>query len=179
MQFFLRSSNDLALMLSLYIMNNETNPPCVKVAMFGWYNNSMYKLKENLRRFIYRVQHEYFSMSNVVEIIALIICLWFAFGTINAMSRNWQLKQKLQERKIEQARLEIEVEKLKLEQQYYETEEYHELLARSKGNKMADGETMVILPRNSEEAINKHNESNVATVVEKSNFEQWLDFLFR
>ena len=139
----------------------------------------MYKLKGSLRKFIYRTQHEFFSMGNIIEIIALVICLWFAFGTINAMSRNWQLKQKLQERKVEQARLQSEVEKLKLEQQYYQTEEYRELLARSKGNKMAEGETMVVLPRNSQDAIEKHLEDKTFTANEKSNFEKWLDLLFR
>ena len=121
----------------------------------------MQKLKAGIRKLAYRVQHNFLSLNNIVEVIALVICLWFAFGTINAMSRNWQLKQKLQERKIEQARLEIE------------------LLARSKGGKMAEGETMVVLPRNSEEAINKHNDDDVAIVIRKSNFEQWMDLLFR
>ena len=153
-------SNDLLLMLLLY-------------------NKYMQKLKAGIRKLAYRVQHNFLSLNNIVEVIALVICLWFAFGTINAMSRNWQLKQKLQDRKIEQARLEIEVEKLKLEQQYYNTEEYRELLARSKGGKMAEGETMVVLPRNSEEAINKHNDDDVAIVTRKSNFEQWMDLLFR
>jgi len=75
--------------------------------------------------------------------------------------------------------LELEVAKLELEQQYYKTEEYRELLARSKGGKMAEGETMVILPKNSEEAIMKHRDELSLTVKEKSNFEKWLDFLFR
>ena len=139
----------------------------------------MQNFRGKIRKLVYRAKHDFFSLSSIVEIIALVICLWFAFGTINAMSRNWQLKQKLQERKIEQARLEIEVEKLKLEQQYYQTEEYRELLARSKGGRMAEGETMVVLPRNSEEARMKHYESSVTTVQEKSNFEKWLDLLFR
>jgi cell division protein FtsL len=139
----------------------------------------MHKLKASVRKLAYRFQHNFLSLGSIVEVIALIICLWFAFGTINAMSRNWQLKQKLQERKIEQARLEIEVEKLKLEQQYYQTEEYRELLARSKGGRMAEGETMVVLPRNSEEARMKHYEGSATAVQEKSNFEKWLDLLFR
>jgi cell division protein FtsL len=139
----------------------------------------MQNFRGKIRKLAYRAKRDFFSLGSIVEIIALVICLWFAFGTINAMSRNWQLKQKLQERKIEQARLEIEVEKLKLEQQYYQTEEYRELLARSKGGRMAEGETMVVLPRNSEEARMKHYESSVTTVQEKSNFEKWLDLLFR
>lgn len=143
------------------------------------YNSNMHKLKAGIRKLAYRVQHNLLSLNNIVEVIALVICLWFAFGTINAMSRNWSLKQKLQERKVELARLQVEVEKLQLEQQYFNTEEYRELLARSKGNKMAEGETLVILPRNTEDAINRHNDDNVVVTKRKSNFEQWLDLLFR
>ena len=139
----------------------------------------MQNFRGKIRKLAYRAQHEFFSLNSIVEVIALVICLWFAIGTVGAMSRNWQLKQKLQDRKVEQARLEIEVEKLKLEQQYYKTEEYRELLARSKGNKMEEGETVVVLPRNSEEALNKHKDEDVTVVPEKSNFEKWLDFLFR
>jgi cell division protein FtsB len=94
------------------------------------------------------------------------------------MSRNWQLKQKLQDKKLEAARVQLEVENLKLEQQYLKTEEYQELMARSKGGMMEEGETMVILPRNSEEAKNAHKEDSVVPIREKSNFEQWLELLF-
>jgi hypothetical protein len=51
-------------------------------------------------------------------------------------------------------------------------------MARAKGGMMEEGETMVILPRNSEEAKNAHKDDTTAVVQEKSNFEQWLELLF-
>lgn len=94
------------------------------------------------------------------------------------MSRNWELEQKIVERRLERERLQLEVDNLILEQQYYETTEYQELIARSKQGKMLEGETMVILPANSEEAIKKYERSDSAGAGEKSNFDQWMEFLF-
>jgi hypothetical protein len=70
------------------------------------------------------------------------------------------------------------VEKLKLEQKYYLTVEYQELMARAKQGKMLEGETMVILPENSKIAKEKYAQAEVTSVEEGSNFESWLNFLF-
>ena len=72
----------------------------------------------------------------------------------------------------------IEVEKLKLEQQYYQTDEYQELMARKKLGKMAAGETMVILEPNSKAASEKYLNDNDSQKQERSNFAQWLDLIF-
>ena len=63
-------------------------------------------------------------------------------------------------------------------QQYYLTAEYQELTARAKQGKILDGETMVILPDNSESAKNKYSEESSSTQNNESNFSQWLRFLF-
>ena len=83
----------------------------------------MNKVGTKVRRFFYRLKNEYLTASNIVEFLALIVCLWSTFGAINSMSRNWQLKQKLQDKRIEAQRVALEVEKLKLEQQYLKTDE--------------------------------------------------------
>jgi hypothetical protein len=139
----------------------------------------MHKLETNLRRFFYQLQHNFLTANNIVNAVAIITCLWFTIGAVSSMSRNWELKQKLQEKYVQLAKVKIEVEKLKLEQEYYKTDEYKELLARSKGGKMAEGETMVVLPKNSNEAKNAHKDKDLYTQTEKSNFEQWMDLLFK
>lgn len=125
------------------------------------------------------MQHNFLTANNIVNAVAIITCLWFTIGAVSSMSRNWELKQKLQEKYVQLAKVKIEVEKLKLEQEYYKTDEYKELLARSKGGKMAEGETMVVLPKNSNEAKNAHKDKDLYTQTEKSNFEQWMDLLFK
>lgn len=139
----------------------------------------MHKLETNLRRFFYHLQHDFLTANNIVNAVAIITCLWFTIGAVSSMSRNWELKQKLQEKYVQLAKVKLEVEKLQLEQEYYKTDEYKELLARSKGGKMAEGETMVVLPKNSNEAKNAHKDTGLYAQEEKSNFEQWMDLLFK
>lgn len=77
--------------------------------------------------------------------------------------------------------LQLDVNKTKLENQYYASEEYQELEARKLLGKQLPGEVMVDLPNNSEIAKNKHPKLTLDERIEArklSNFEQWLEFLF-
>jgi cell division protein FtsB len=107
----------------------------------------------------------------------VILGLVFTYNAVTATTRNWQLEQKLREIQLEQSKLDIEVDTLKFEQQYYKTEEYLEIMARSKQGKMLPGETMVVMPKNTASAKNKYQEFDSPT-TKRSNFEEWLDFLF-
>jgi len=138
----------------------------------------MEKLKTQLRRLSYFTKKDFLTIHNVATVGAIILGLVFTYNAVTATTRNWQLEQKLKERTLESAKLEIEVETLTLEKQYYNTEEYQEIMARKKQNKMLPGETMVILPNNSEKAKNKYSESDNKAEKKRSNFEEWLDFLF-
>ena len=75
----------------------------------------------------------------------------------------------------------MEVEAAELENEYYKTNEYQELLARKYLDKKMPGENMVIMPENSEAAKTKY-EVIVAkaeeTEKEYSNFEKWMMYLF-
>ena len=95
------------------------------------------------------------------------------------MSRNWELSEQLTAEKKELELLEIEVEAAELENEYYKSEEYQELIARRQLDKKLEGENMVVMPENSEKARNKYKGSTTE-VVEKqySNFEKWMRFLF-
>ncbi|MFV0484900.1 MAG: hypothetical protein ACK5MU_01565 [Candidatus Saccharimonadales bacterium] len=138
----------------------------------------MNRLKTKFRQFGYKAKKDYLTLSNVLLVVALVFCASWAWGSITAMSRNWELEQKIVERRLERAKLQLEVDSLILEQEYYETTEYQELIARAKQGKMLEGETMVILPANSEEAIKKYEGSGTSGAEEKSNFDQWMEFLF-
>ena len=76
------------------------------------------------------------------------------------------------------AKLKLEITNMELEQEYYRTEEYQELVARAKLGKMLPGETMVILPKNSRAAKEKYMRTEVMVTEEQSNFEIWMSFLF-
>ena len=135
--------------------------------------------KAKIRSLIYRFKHDFFNFENVIFAVAIILCISWTWRAISSMSRNWELEQRVNSRSKERTLLQLEVENLELENQYLKSEEYQELAARRLQNKKRSGETMVYLPPNSEEAINKYPEE-----VEKpepttpNNFEQWMSFLF-
>ena len=118
----------------------------------------MDKLRTSLRRFGYFTKKDFLTIHNIATAGAIILGLVFTYNAVTATTRNWQLEQKLKERTLESAKLEIEVETLTLEKQYFNTDEYQEIMARKKQNKMLPGETMVILPNNSEKAKTKYSD---------------------
>ena len=140
----------------------------------------MSDLQNLLRRYKYRLKHDYLSIENVILVLAIVMCLVWTYQSIESMSRNWALTEKLNSERRSLELLEIEVETAELENEYYRSAEYQELMARKLANKQLPGENMVYLPENSEAAKNKHSE--VATVAETpakeySNFEKWMMYL--
>ena len=137
-------------------------------------------MKDSLRRIKFRLKHDFFTVENVVLILAIVLCLTWTYQSIAAMSRNWELSERLTTGHRELELLKMEVETAELENEYYKTEEYQELLARKYLDKQAEGENMVVMPENSEEAKNKHIDANIRSEPKKdySNFERWMMYLF-
>ena len=137
-------------------------------------------MKDSLRRIKFRLKHDFFTVENVVLILAIVLCLTWTYQSIAAMSRNWELSERLTTGHRELELLKMEVETAELENEYYKTEEYQELLARKYLDKQAEGENMVVMPENSEEAKNKHIDANIRSELKKdySNFERWMMYLF-
>ena len=140
----------------------------------------MNKLRTWVRRVKYYLKHDFLTVENVVLLFAIVLCLVWTYQSITAMSRNWELSEKLTAEKKELELVSVEVEAAELENDYYKSVEYQELLARKNMDKQLAGEKMVVMPENSEEAKNKHNEVVEVPVEEKdySNFEKWMRFLF-
>lgn len=143
----------------------------------------MSELKTRIRKAQYWLKHDLFVFDNIIIIVAAICCLVWTWGSISSMSRNWSLAEELMSQQREKALLELEVDTLELENEYYRSTEYQELAARKYQNKKLPGETMIYLPPNSEAAMNKHKQTptdsdNPIIDTTLSNFEQWLAFLF-
>ena len=136
-------------------------------------------VKDSLRRAKFRLKHDFFTIENVVLLVAIALCLMWTYQSIAAMSRNWELSETLTTERKELELLNVEVEAAELENEYYKTEEYQELLARKFLDKKLPGENMVVLPENSEAAENKHEVIKAEkTEKEYSNFEKWMMYLF-
>lgn len=136
-------------------------------------------MKTKLRRLKYLIQHE-LTFERVVVGVAILIVLGLVNSSISAMSRNWDLEQRINSRRQELSLLQLEIETLELENQYYASEEYQELAARAKQNKRFPGEILIYLPKNSDLVSSKHKE-NIEEILaedEPSNIRQWLTFLF-
>lgn len=133
---------------------------------------------KKIRHLIFRLRHDFLSIENLVLILAIALCLIWTHQSILAMSRNWALIERLGTEKQSLALLEVEVETMALENEYYKTEEYQELAARKFLNKQLAGEHMVYLPENSPAAKAKHQVGNAVVEKTYTNFEKWQRFLF-
>ena len=136
-------------------------------------------MKDSVRRTKFKLKRDFFTLENVVLSLAIILCLVWTYQSVAAMSRNWKLSETLITEKKELELLNIEVEATELENEYYKTEEYQELMARKLLDKKLSGENMVVMPDNTEMAKEKHKTEKVEKVEkEYSNFEKWIMYLF-
>ena len=127
------------------------------------------------------MRHDFLTVENVVLFLAIVLCLVWTYSSITAMTRNWELSEKLTAERKKLELVSIEVEAAELENDYYRTAEYQELLARKYLDKKLPGENMVVMPENSENAKSKHKEVAAQVAAEKteySNFEKWMMYLF-
>lgn len=117
----------------------------------------------------------FWTVSRLVLMVVIVaVAVWMAM-VIQVLNNNYKLQRQVDNAKLDSQMLELENQNLRLEQLYYRTDEYMELSARSLLGKALPGEHLVVLPRASHTGKAKRSGSVVAT---KSNFDQWLDFLF-
>ncbi len=110
----------------------------------------------------------------VLMVVIAAVAVWMAM-VIQVLNNNYKLQRQVDNAKLDSQMLELENQNLRLEQLYYRTDEYMELSARSLLGKALPGEHLVVLPCVSHASKAKRSGSAVVT---KSNFDQWLDFLF-
>lgn len=138
-------------------------------------------LRTTCRRGVYKLKHDVLTLDNIVIIVAVLLCFGWTWGSVSSMSRNWELAEQVAEAERRLALLQLEVETMRYENEYYASDEYLELEARRLQEKVMPGEVLVYLPENSDTAKHKHdNDDEPTTVAEQaaSNLEQWLQFLF-
>lgn len=109
-----------------------------------------------------------------MAVVVVAVLVWVV-STIQVLNNNYNLQRQVDNAVLDNQVTELENENLRLEQMYYQTDEYMDLSARSLLGKAAPGEHLVILPR--VEHGDAATDDGSAT-VEQSNLDQWLDFLF-
>ena len=137
--------------------------------------------KINIRRIYYIVRHQYLTVNNGVILLAFLIALSWVWGSLGVMQRNYDLQKQLDYKKRELQLAQLETANLQLQGRYYQTREYQELAVRQDLGLALPGESVLILPPNSQSAKNADKAIDVATLppVEKvGNFTQWMNLLF-
>jgi len=137
--------------------------------------------KINIRRIYYQIRHKYFTLNNVVIVVAFGIAASWVWGSLGVMQRNYDLQKELDIKQRQLQLAQLETSSLELEKRYYQTREYQELAVREDLGLVMPGEKVLILPPNSQAA----KEADTVTVVtaapvaaKASNFQQWVNFLF-
>jgi hypothetical protein len=137
--------------------------------------------KINIRRLYYKFKTDYLTLNNAVILIALVIAGNWVWGSLTMMQRNFTLQKELDDKSRQLIVAQLDTDNAKLEQRYYQTDEYKELAVRQQLGLVTPGESVLILPPNSAavKAADKPTTTN-ATVktVPISNFSQWMNFLF-
>ena len=136
--------------------------------------------KINIRRIYYLARHKYFTLNNGVIVIAFMIVAGWVWGSLGVMQRNYNLQKELDDKSRQLLVAQLEKSTLEFQQHYYRTNEYKELAVREKIGLATPGESVLILPPNSETAKNADKITTAKTVnlTQVSNLDQWINFLF-
>ena len=134
--------------------------------------------KINIRRVYYQFRHQYLTLNNVVIAVGLVIAAGWVWGSLDVMQRNYKLQKELDDKSRQLIVTQLDTETAKLQQRYYKTLEYQELAVRERLGLVSPGESVLILPDNSEQA-KKDDSTSVSTDTDAqiSNFSQWMNFL--
>lgn len=124
-----------------------------------------------------KVQH-HLTLNNAVLLLALLITVSWAWGTVQAIQQNFELQQQVDGIGQQIAYQELENETLQFENQYYNSNEYLELSARDHLGKANPGEKLLILPPTTVSDKAATGQPAVTPIAKRSNLQQWMYFLF-
>ena len=136
--------------------------------------------KINIRRIYFKLKKDFFNLNNAVIFVAFIIASSWIWGSLTMMQRNFTLQKELDDKSRQLVVAQLDTENAKLEQRYYQTDEYKELAVRQRLGLVTPGERLLVLPLNSQAVIDSDKAAATkpsATVAKVSNFNQWVDFL--
>jgi cell division protein FtsB len=106
-------------------------------------------LKTRLRQLKYRLKHDFFTVNNIVVVIAVVVCVNWVWSAISTMDRNYQLQKRVDDKRRQQLVLELQTATLEYERNFHKTKEYQELAAREKLGLALPGEKLLNMSPNS------------------------------
>lgn len=138
-------------------------------------------IQTRIRRTVYHIRYRYPTREIVTVLLIGIAIVWFIWGSVQAMQKNYELKKIVEDKERQAELTELETRTLEYEQRYLQSEEYKELAVRERLGLGDPGEKVLILPPNSAEATKAGGEDSTNTAAEApepSNVAQWGNFLF-
>ncbi len=144
---------------------------------------TMQNKQRQIKRLIYHIRYQYVTMNNVVLVIAAVIAISWAWSSVEAVQRNYELQKEVNDKKQQATLVQLQAQNLQFEQQYYKSNEYLELQAKSELGLAEPGEKLLILPKNSAAVVAESNNEDTTSVKATATpaqppLQQWLDFLF-
>jgi len=137
--------------------------------------------KINTRRLYYNVRHKYLTLNNVVIAVAFAIAAGWVWGSLGVMQRNYALQKEIDYKQQQLQLTQLQTDTLQLQSRYYKTAEYQELAVRQDLGLGLPGESVLILPPNTQAAkdADKATAANLAPApAPPNNLNQWTNFLF-
>ncbi len=124
-----------------------------------------------------------FDVNNLALYVFTALALSLVFSTAKTIEKNKSLEADIDRLAQELAVVELQGEKLRLENEYYKTDSFLELEARRRLNKAAPGEQVLILPSSTIQnakpiALDQaEQETIVSSFSATANLKQWLTYL--
>ena len=136
--------------------------------------------KINTQKLIYHIRHRYLRLNNVVILAAFLIAAGWVWASLGAMQRNYGLQKDIDLKKQQLQLTQLQRDNLSLQKNYYQTAEFQELSIRENLGLVRPGEKALVLPANSQTALDQDKAKVVAPITREttSNLEQWVNFLF-
>lgn len=137
-------------------------------------------MKLSVQPFIKRVR-AIATLNNGVLVVAVLIASTWVWSTVEAIQHNFKLQQQVDALSQQITIDELQNKTLQLQRSYYNSDQYLELSARERLGLANPGEKVLILPANTVKQIDAtttQTASSGETIGDRSNFAQWMYFLF-
>ncbi|MGO3702132.1 MAG: hypothetical protein ACTJG2_03030 [Candidatus Saccharimonadales bacterium] len=134
----------------------------------------------NIKRTWYHIKYRYPTREIAMAIGIALVIVWFIWGSVQAMQKNYELRRMVDSKQREVSLAELEMQMLEYEQRYLQSEEYKKLAVRQRLGYGDPGEKALMLPANTPQASRGDEPENTPaqTAQKPSNLSQWMNFLF-
>jgi cell division protein FtsB len=122
-----------------------------------------------------RRAQRYVTLNNGVLFAAGIIVIASIWNTMLTLQKNFILQQRVNTLEQQIKITQLEVDTLRLQQQYLRSPEYQELMARAKLGKATPGEQVINLPALPDDPAPT---TSARQTAELSNVDKWMRFFF-